>query len=114
MMNNSPQDIILKEIEELKKENSNLKVELEAFKLTQGSTLTIEQYFVKKYLEEYTEILNYRVRQIDKDIENLKNEYTNLELEVKEVQDIAAMNAQYKDEIQKLELVKRANETKQA
>ena len=32
MMNNSPQDIILKEIEELKKENSNLKVELEAFK----------------------------------------------------------------------------------
>ena len=112
MMNNSPQDIILKEIEELKKENSNLKVELEAFKLTQGSTLTIEQYFVKKYLEEYTEILNYRVRQIDKDIENLKNEYTNLELEVKEVQDIAAMNAQYKDEIQKLELVKRANETK--
>lgn len=38
MMNNSPQDIILKEIEELKKENSNLKVELEAFKLTQGST----------------------------------------------------------------------------
>ena len=112
MMNNSPQDIILKEIEELKKENSNLKVELEAFKLTQGSTLTIEQYFVKKYLEEYTEILNYRVRQIDKDIENLKNEYANLELEVKEVQDIAAMNAQYKDEIQKLELVKRANETK--
>ena len=36
MMNNSPQDIILNEIEELKKENNKLKVELEAFKLTQG------------------------------------------------------------------------------
>ncbi len=111
-MMNSPQDIILKEIEELKKENSELKIELEAFRLTQGSTLTIEQYFIKKYLEEYTEILNYRIHEIDKDIENLKNEYKNLELEVEEIQDIAVMNEQYQAEIHKLELVKRANESK--
>ena len=38
MINNSPENIILKEIEELKRENSKLKIELEAFKLTQGST----------------------------------------------------------------------------
>ena len=111
-MMNSPQDIILKEIEELKKENSELKIELEAFRLTQGSTLTIEQYFIKKYLEEYTEILNYRIYEIDKDIENLKNEYKNLELEVEEIQDIAVMNEQYQAEIHKLELVKRDNESK--
>ena len=70
MINNSPEEIILKEIEELKKENYKLKIELEAFRLTQGSTLTSEQYFVKKYLEEYTELLNKRGRQIDKDIKN--------------------------------------------
>ena len=45
-MMNGPQDIILKEIEDLKQENKRLKIELEAFKLTQGSTLTIEQYFL--------------------------------------------------------------------
>lgn len=112
MMNNSPENIILKEIEELKKENSKLKIELEAFKLTQGSTLTIEQFFAKKYLEEYTKILNKRIRLIDKDIEDLKNEYDNLALEVEQVQDIAAMNQQYQEELNKLELVKRANETK--
>ena len=111
-MMNSPQDIILKEIEELKKENSELKIELEAFRLTHGSTLTIEQYFTKKYLEEYTEILNYRIHEIDKDIETLKNEYKNLELEVEEIQDIAVMNEQYKAEIEKLEFVKKANESK--
>ena len=112
MINNSPENIILKEIEELKKENSKLKIELEAFKLTQGSTLTIEQFFVKKYLEEYTEILNKRVRQIDNDIDVLKVEYDNLALEVEQVQDIATMNAQYQEELNKLELIKRANETK--
>lgn len=112
MMNNSPQDIILNEIEELKKENNKLKVELEAFKLTQGSTLTIEQYFVKKYLEEYNEILNKRIRQIDKDIDALKNEYDNLSLEVEQIQDIATMNKQYQEELDKLEHVKHANETK--
>lgn len=112
MINNSPENIILKEIEELKKENSKLKIELEAFKLTQGSTLTIEQFFVKKYLEEYTEILNKRVLQIDNDIETLKVEYENLTLEVEQVQDIATMNAQYQEELNKLELVRHANETK--
>ena len=112
MINNSPENIILKEIEELKRENSKLKIELEAFKLTQGSTLTIEQFFVKKYLEVYTEILNKRVRQIDNDIESLKAEYDNLALEVEQVQDIATMNAQYQEELNKLELIKRANETK--
>ncbi|MBE6130569.1 MAG: hypothetical protein E7183_02505 [Erysipelotrichaceae bacterium] len=112
MINNSPENIILKEIEELKKENSKLKIELEAFKLTQGSTLTIEQFFVKKYLEEYTEILNKRVRQIDNDIDALKVEYDNLALEVEQVQDIATMNAQYQEELNKLELIKRANDTK--
>ena len=111
-MMNSPQDIILKEIEELKKENSELKIELEAFRLTQGSTLTIEQYFTKKYLEEYNEILNYRINEIDKDIESLKTEYKNLELEVEEIQDIAVMNEQYQAELNKLELVKKANESK--
>ena len=111
-MMNSPQEIILKEIEELKKENSELKIELEAFRLTQGSTLTIEQYFTKKYLEEYNEILNYRIYQIDKDIELLNTEYKNLQLEVEEIQDIAVMNEQYQAEINKLELVKRANESK--
>ena len=111
-MMNSPQDIILKELEELKKENSELKIELEAFRLTQGSTLTIEQYFTKKYLEEYNEILNYRINEIDKDIENLKTEYKNLELEVEEIQDIAVMNEQYQAELNKLELVKKANESK--
>ncbi len=111
-MMNTPQDIILKEIENLKKENSELKIELEAFRLTQGTTLTIEQYFVKKYIESYTDILNFRVRQIDKDIENLQNEYRNLEFEVEQIQDIAAMNEQYALEIEKLETVKKANESK--
>ena len=111
-MMNTPQDIILKELEELKKENSELKIELEAFRLTQGATLTIEQYFTKKYLEEYNEILNYRIFEIDKDIESLKTEYKNLELEVEEIQDIAVMNEQYKAEINKLESVKKANESK--
>ena len=111
-MMNSPQDIILKEIEELKQENKKLKIELEAFKLTQGSTLTIEQYYTKKYLEQYNEILNYRVFQIDKDIEDLKKEYDNLSIEVEEVNDIAAMNEQYQQEIIKLKKVKEENEIK--
>jgi hypothetical protein len=111
-MMNVPQDIILKEIEELKKENQKLKIELEAFKLTQGSTLTVEQYFTKKYLEQYNDILNYRVFQIDKDIEELEREYNNLSLEVEQIQDIAAMNEQYQQEIEKLKVVKEQNETR--
>lgn len=111
MMNN-PQDMLIKEIEELKKQNSDLKIELEAFRLTQGSTLTVEQYFTKKYLEEYAEILNYRLYQVDKDIENLKNEHNNLQLEVEEIQDIAVMNEQYQEEIKKLEEVRKTNESK--
>ena len=63
-------------------------------------------------MEVYTEILNKRVRQIDNDIESLKAEYDNLALEVEQVQDIATMNAQYQEELNKLELIKRANETK--
>ena len=56
MINNTPEDIILKEFEDLKQENEKLKIELEAFKLTQGSTLSIEQYFTQKYLERYNQI----------------------------------------------------------
>lgn len=111
-MMNGPQDIILKEIEDLKQENKRLKIELEAFKLTQGSTLTIEQYYTKKYLEQYNEILNYRVFQIEKDIENLKTEYDNLSIEVEQINDIAAMNEQYQQEIEKLKKVKEENEIK--
>ena len=64
MINNTPEDIILKELNDLKQENEKLKIELEAFKLTQGKTLSIEQYFTQKYLERYTQILNNRIKSI--------------------------------------------------
>lgn len=112
MINNTPEDIILKQIEELKEENQKLKIELEAYKLTQGSNLSIEQYFTQKYLERYNQILNNRIKSIDRDIADLKQEYDNLSIEVANLSDIVLMNEQYQEEINKLERVKAANEKK--
>ena len=103
MINNTPEDIILKELNDLKQENEKLKIELEAFKLTQGKTLSIEQYFTQKYLERYTQILNNRIKSIDKDINELQQEYENLSIEVANLSDIVMMNEQYQAELKKLE-----------
>ena len=112
MINNTPEDIILKELEDLKQENEKLKIELEAFKLTQGKTLSIEQYFTHKYLERYTQILNNRIKSIDKDINELQQEYDNLSIEVANLSDIVMMNEQYQAELKKLEDIKNANVVK--
>ena len=112
MINNTPEDIILKELEDLKQENEKLKIELEAFKLTQGKTLSIEQYFTQKYLERYTQILNNRIKSIDKDINELQQEYDNLSIEVANLSDIVMMNEQYQAELKKLEDIKNANVVK--
>ena len=112
MINNTPEDIILKELNDLKQENEKLKIELEAFKLTQGKTLSIEQYFTQKYLERYTQILNNRIKSIDKDINELQQEYDNLSIEVANLSDIVMMNEQYQAELKKLEDIKNANVVK--
>ena len=112
MINNTPEDIILKELEDLKQENEKLKIELEAFRLTQGKTLSIEQYFTQKYLERYTQILNNRIKSIDKDINELQQEYDNLSIEVANLSDIVMMNEQYQAELKKLEDIKNANVVK--
>lgn len=104
-------DELNKQLEHLKQENMKLKAELEVFKLTQSTKMSIEQYYIAKYVEGYNDTLTFRVADILKDIKILQEEYNHLEVEVASVADIVALNDMYKLEIKKLEATKRENET---
>ncbi len=92
-------DSLKRQISELKKENQKLKQELEVFKLTKGTTVSLDQYYFNKYLENYEEIKNTRLNEIEKELNELENQLNILNEEIKKMDSYATLNEAYQLEI---------------
>ena len=66
----------------LKQENETLKSSLEVYKLVSSISNSLEDYYTDKYLVEYNKILNKRLSEVNDHLEELKNEYNDLSLQL--------------------------------
>lgn len=106
MMNN---DDLKKQIDFLKQENLKLKTELETYKLLEQTNITIDKYYLNKYLTTYNEIVRLRIASIDKEIADLNLEYQNLSSELNQNEEIRKLNILYQEKVAELEAIKEQN-----
>lgn len=92
-------EILKKRINQLEKENNQLKNDLAVYKLTQGTNISLEQYYFNQYLEQFNEIKNTRLAAIDQELNNFENELNILSEEIKDLDAYATLNETYQLEI---------------
>lgn len=79
----------------LKQENETLKSSLEVYKLVSSISNSLEDYYTDKYLVEYNKILNKRLSEVNDHLEELKNEYNDLSLQLTSFSSQLKSNQEY-------------------
>ncbi len=105
-------ETLKQKVSKLEKENSKLKQELEVFRLTKGTKMSLDQYYFNKYLEQFEEIKRSRLSEIDQELNNLENELNILNEEIKDMDSYTTLNESYQLEIAAIKNKKEENNQK--